>query len=58
MNVEQLERLRTLVRSIQAEIKTDSTESSDVTADCGELETTILRELKHLVWSRYLEANG
>ncbi|GAH72290.1 unnamed protein product [marine sediment metagenome] len=57
MNLDQLERLRIMVRSIQAEIKTDSLGSSDVSVVCDELEMTILSELKDLVWSRYLETD-
>lgn len=56
MNISQLERLRTMTRSIRSEINTDSGGCSIIANALDVLEEEIRDRLKSLVWARYLEA--
>ena len=58
MNLEQLERVKRLARSMRAELETDSTGSAWITNVLTELETKINEELRNFVWRRYVEAKG
>jgi len=58
MNLEQLERVRRLARSMRAELETDSTGSAWIINVLTELETKINEELRNFVWRRYVEAEG
>lgn len=55
MNINQLERIRTMVRSIRAEIETDISGSGTIQNRLEDLEVAILDSLKSMVWKRYLE---
>ena len=58
MNVKQLERIRTMIKSIRAELQTDSEGSYEISEAVGDLWEAVTRDLRNEVWKRYLEAEG
>ena len=55
MNLEQLENLRRLIRSMRLEIKKDNAGSSEISNSLTELEKKIDDKLREAIWQRYLE---
>ena len=58
MNIKELELLRERIGYIREVANRDSIESRQINLTLDELETLVLKELKRLVWERYLEAEG
>lgn len=56
MNIEQLERIRTLIASIRTEVSTDIMGINQSSHVVDELTETVTEELKNTVWKQYLES--
>ena len=53
MNVEQLERVRAIIKNIRAELQTDNEGTSRISEAVGELWGEVTSELRNEVWKRY-----
>lgn len=58
MNIEQLERIRTMIKSIRAELQSDSVGTNTISMRVSELFSEVTGQLKNEVWKSYLEAEG
>lgn len=54
MNIEQLERIKTMITSIVAELETETTGTLIIDEKVEELLSAVNKELKNKVWTRYL----
>ena len=50
MNIKQIERIRTMIKSIRAELQTDSMGTSCISIAVGELWQEVTNNLKNEVW--------
>ena len=58
MNIDQLERVRKLIREIREELVKDREGTSWISEKLGELWTEVTNNLRNLVWKEYLDKKG
>ncbi len=58
MNIEQFDELRRGIALMRGTVEEDTTGIDDITRALDELEFEVDKELKNLLWVRYLEAEG